>query len=125
MARRLVAEHGAEACAYQLQRLEGQSAVRSRIGWLIAALERGDRDEEPTPEQKAAPPTLTPQEKAERLARVEAHQQRESEVAARVWAALDMKRQAYIRRCMELEGLSLVEVIKREEHYAFTGAWNR
>ena len=52
---------------------------------------------------------------------MKARAQRDEAAAARVWAALEPKRQAYISRCVELEGLSLVEVVKRDEHYAFSG----
>ncbi len=128
MAQRLVTQYGVEACAYQLKRLEGQNAVRSRTGWLVAALKEGDRDEiapVATPvQEKTAPPSLTPDQRAQRLARVEAHQKEQHEVAARVLAGLDVKRQTYIGRCVQLERLSLAEVIKREEHGAFSVTWN-
>ena len=51
---------------------------------------------------------------------MKARAQRDEAAAARVFAGLDLKRQAYLSRCVELEGLSLVEVVKREEHYALS-----
>ena len=120
MAERLMLKHGTEACARQLERLTKQSHVKSATGWLIRALERDDHDAVAAVVVAAPVPPPSAEEKAERAARMKARAERESAAVARVFAGLDWQRQAYIGRCVELEGLSLAQVIKRDEHYALS-----
>ena len=71
-------------------------------------------------------PTLirSPEAQAERWVKANARQKRFDQAAAQAWAQLDPKRQACINRCVEMEGRTLTEVTRREEHQALASCIN-